>query len=362
MNALKIVVACGGTGGHTFPGLAVAKELSSRGHEVTVWTSGRAIEGSVLHGWTGPVFSTGAKPLRGKYSISILISFFRCFREMRRVRPDALIAMGSYSSFEPVVAAKRLGVPIVLHEANTVPGRAIDWLARFADVIAVSFDITRKWLPGRKVVHTGLPIREGIVGAQRFADFPSDAFTVFVTGGSQGAHRVNEIASKACVIVNGELKRKGMKRPFRVIHQTGEKDEERVRQIYLSEGIDARVRAFEREMGGAFATADIVIARSGASTCFELAAIGKPVFFIPLPSAMRNHQHYNAAAFAESGAAMEGIQESLSARSLANWILAKIDRPEDLAEMSAKMKLLSVPNAAARVADLIEESARKAGK
>ena len=121
---MKIVVACGGTGGHAFPGLAVAEELKSRGHEVTVWDSGRDIESSVMRFWHGPVFSTGAKQLSVWNGLSILRSILRCRREMRRAKPDVLLAMGSYSSLPPVLAAKSRNVPVVLHEANTVPGRA----------------------------------------------------------------------------------------------------------------------------------------------------------------------------------------------------------------------------------------------
>ena len=129
---LKLIVACGGTGGHSFPGLATAAELASRGHDVTVWMSGRDVETSVLKGWTGPVFATGTRPLSAKNVFANLRALWRCRREMRRVKPDALLAMGSYSSLPPVLVAARCKVPVVLHEANTVPGRAIDLLSHFA--------------------------------------------------------------------------------------------------------------------------------------------------------------------------------------------------------------------------------------
>ncbi len=353
--ALKLIVACGGTGGHSFPGLAVAAELASRGHEVTVWMSGRDVESSVLKGWRGPVFATGARQLSLRNAFANLRSIWRCRREMKRAKPDALLAMGSYSSLPPVIAAARCKVPVVLHVANTVPGRAIDFLSHFASTIAISFAKTADYFKGNKTVLTGLPVRTDIAGQPPLEDVPAEAFRVFVTGGSQGAHRVNELASRALLMLNRDLGSRG--RRLYVMHQTGERDEAEVSRAYASAGVLARVNAFEHEMGRAFATAHVVVARAGASTCFELALTGKPAFLIPLPTAMRNHQHYNAAAFAEKQAAAEGRQDELTPRSLANWLLHKAENRYSLAEMSRRISALAVPDAAAKGADLVERAA-----
>ena len=352
--AKKFIVACGGTGGHSFPGLAVAQELRARGHEVVVWASGRAIESSVMKSWDGAVFSTGARPLTARNVFANFFSLLRCWREMKKFAPDVLLAMGSYASFEPVVAAAFRHVPVVLHEANTVPGRAVDWLARKAKAVAVSFAATEDYLKGRKVELTGLPVRAEIVGQPRLDEVPPGTFCVFVTGGSQGAHRVNELAVQAMALVKSGIERRMPGKRLFVIHQTGVADEEMVRQRYEAIQLQARVNAFETEMGRAFATADMVVARAGASTCFELARVGKPAFFIPLPSAVRNHQHFNAQAFVQAGAADEGIQDALTPRALANYILHKIEHPEELAKKAAAMLAMSVPDAAAKVADLME--------
>ena len=310
-----------------------------------------------MKSWDGPIFSTGARPLTAKNAFANLLSLFRCRHEIKKFAPDVLLAMGSYASFEPVVAASLRHVPVVLHEANTVPGRAVDWLARHAKTVAVSFAITADYLKGRKVEMTGLPVRAEIADQPRLDEAPPDAFCVFVTGGSQGAHRVNELAAQALVLVQDGIAKRGLRRKLFVIHQTGAADEEMVRQRYEAARLTARVRAFENEMGRAFATADIVVSRAGASTCFELARVGKPAFFIPLPSALRNHQHFNAQAFVQAGAADEGIQDSLTPRALANYILHKIDHPEVLANKASAMKAMSVPDAAAKVADLLERTA-----
>lgn len=353
---LKLIVACGGTGGHAFPGLAAAKELSLRGHDVTVWMSGRDVEASVLRGWEGPVFATGARQLSLKNAFSNLRAILRCRKEIRRVNPNAILAMGSYSSLPPVLAAAASKVPVVLHEANTVPGRAVDFLSSLAKVVAISFEETARHFPRKETVLTGLPVRMDIADCPRFDDVPEDAFCVFVTGGSQGAHRLNEIASKAMPIFAKDLDKIGKK--LFVIHQTGVKDASWVSELYEKAGVSARVNAFEHEMGRALSTADVVVARAGASTCFELALTGRPAFLLPLPTSMRDHQHYNAAAFASRLAAAEGVQSTLTPGVLAKWLLHKAEHKDSLEEMSKNMKSMSVPDAAARVANLVERVAR----
>ena len=170
---------------------------------------------------------------------------------------------------------------------------------------------------------------------------------------------MNELLSAALVMMKGELDGRGTGgRGLYVIHQTGERDEGRVMAAYVAAQQPARVHAFEQQMADAFASADVVVARAGASTCFELAACGKPALLIPLPSAMRDHQHFNADAFAAAGAADEGIQSKLSARQICRYLLQKYDHPERLAAMRGKMLGLATPDAAARVADLVEASAK----
>lgn len=355
---MKVVVACGGTGGHAFPGLAVAEVLRARGHDVTVWESGRDVESSVMRSWDGKGFSTYARQLSFKNIFGIIASILRCKKEIRRERPDVLLAMGSYSSLPPVLAARAYGVPVVLHEANTVPGRAVDFLSRHAKVIAISFPQTAGHIKSAKTILTGLPVRDNIAAGTRFPFIPPDSFTVFVTGGSQGAHMVNCLASEALVLFKEELDKRGVGKRLYIIHQTGMKDEGAVMATYANAAIPARVHGFEKEMANAFASADFVIARAGASTCFELAACGKPALLIPLPSALRDHQHWNADAFASAGAADEGIQDKLNARQLARYLIEKFDSPDRLAQMSAHMKALSVPNAADRVADIVESVVR----
>jgi UDP-N-acetylglucosamine--N-acetylmuramyl-(pentapeptide) pyrophosphoryl-undecaprenol N-acetylglucosamine transferase len=308
-----------------------------------------------MKSWTGAKFSTCARPLSAKNILVNVRSFFRCRRELSRFKPDAMLAMGSYSSLPPVLAARMRSVAVYLHEANTVPGRAVEFLSRFAKAVAISFDVTRRYLPGVKTVKTGLPVREGIDQGVRFGFIPAGAFVVFVTGGSQGAHAVNDLMTKALALMKNELdRREGEKRLVYVIHQSGVADEGRVIGEYARAGLPCRVHAFEHEMANAYASADVVVARAGASTLFELAACGKSALLIPLPTSMRDHQHHNADAFAVKGAADEGIQSKLSPRQISRYLIDRYDHPEKLAETGRKIKALSAADAAKRLADMVE--------
>ena len=351
MGPKRLVVACGGTGGHVFPGLAVARELKRRGHEVEVWLSGRDIESATLHGWDGAVFATGARQLSLRALPAVARAFWTCLGGVKRFRPDAMLAMGSYSSLPPVLAAKLRQVPVVLHEANAVPGKAVEFLSRYAVTTAVSFEETVRWLPGRATRCTGLPVRADLAGQPRFGEIPEGTFTVLVTGGSLGARRVNELAAQAMCLL-----KQSVEAPFFVIHQCGAADEARVRETYAAAGVDSMVRAFIADMGRAYASADLVICRAGASTCFELCLLGKAALLIPLPTAVRNHQHANAAALVRSNGVDEGIQQELTGCSLMRYVKTKMDQPVLLERMSQAIRALAVPDAAARVADVLEEA------
>lgn len=349
----RFVVACGGTGGHVFPGLAVANVLRSRGHQVEVWLSGRDIEQKTLNEWDGPVFRTGTKQLRVRNIFGILGAFGRCRRRIKEFKPDALLAMGSYSSLPPVLAAWMSHVPVVLHEANAVPGKAVDSLSRFAAVTCVSFRDT----PVRhgETAWTGLPVRDELILKEPYEDIPEGRFVFFVTGGSQGAHRVNELMSQAFSLLEHDYPQR-----IFVIHQTGAADKEAVKACYEKSGVSARVQAFFPDMGRAFASANFVIARAGASTCFELALLGKPALLIPLPEAVRDHQRLNAEAIVKVGGADVAKQSEMTGRSIMRYLAGKLRNPAAVGEMAESMKAFSVPDAAERVATIMERKSRSA--
>ena len=355
-DSLNIVVACGGTGGHIFPGLATARVLAGRGHKVTLWLSGRRdVERQSVAGCGLEIFNTRAVPFGAGNAFAFCAAFFRCWRAMRRARPDAVLAMGSYSSLAPVAAARLCHVPVVLHEANATPGRAVRLLARFAERVAVSFGESAGELPQGKVVFTGLPIRVGELSSAVECDRTrSKSFTVFVTGGSQGAHRVNELASEAFAL----MARKGVE-GLRVVHQTGAADEKGIAEFYARSGVEARVEAFVRDMGAAYAAADVVVARAGAATCAELAFCGVPAVFIPLPTATNDHQTANAECFVKAGAAACFRQAETTPEKLAEFLTGLRDDPERLKAMRGRAVSLATPDAGERLAEVVELTARR---
>jgi len=350
MKPMRIIIACGGTGGHIYPGLATARVLQQRGHRVTLWLSGqRDVEKHVAGGGLD-IFHTRAVPFGVKNGFKFCASLFRCHRAMRAAKPDALLAMGSYSSVPPVAAARLCHVPVVLHEANARAGRAVEFLARFAKKIALTYPESAEGLPVAKTVVTGMPVGVGFQHLTFGANVKCQKPTLFVTGGSQGALRVNQLASGAFVW----MKKNGFEN-FRVIHQTGALDEKPMAAFYAREKIDARVSAFIQDMPAAYAEADLAIARAGAATCAELACCGVPAVFIPLPSATRDHQTANAQSFVDAGAGVCCAQAETTPESLGKLLLDLCNDPARLAAMRGKALSLATTGAAEKLAQVVEE-------
>lgn len=349
-TARRIVIACGGTGGHVFPGLATGAVLRERGCEVEIWLAGRDVEAHTIAGWEGPVFRTGARPLRPAAFGAFMASVQRCRRQLAAGRTDALLAMGSYSSLPPVLAARLQRVPVVLHEANAVPGRAVAALSRLAAATAVSFQETTGRLRAARPLLTGLPVRPELRDRPPLGGFRQAAgFTVLVTGGSQGAHALNLLCSEAFC----RLAASGRMPDLRVIHLTGSADAGAAAHAYRDAGVDAVVHAFLADMGAAFAAADLVICRAGAATCFETCLCGVPAALVPLPSAARDHQRANAAALVAAGGADLLEQKDLTPAKLAGYIETVRADAARRRTMRSRLKSLAMPDAAARLADVV---------
>jgi UDP-N-acetylglucosamine--N-acetylmuramyl-(pentapeptide) pyrophosphoryl-undecaprenol N-acetylglucosamine transferase len=357
---VNLHVACGGTGGHIFPGLATAEELQRRGHEVTLWLAGKDVESQALHGWKGriitvPAQGLGGNPLRMAKSVWSLFRARRiCSARMRTEKPDALLAMGSYASVGPVRAASRLGVPVVLHEANVIPGRAISFCLSRATTVAAAFEETRYYLRRRKLAVTGMPLRRALVEAAREPRAPrgaEDPFTVLVMGGSRGARVLNQKVVEAAEIVS----RTG---GFRILHLTGPKLEAETRSLYEQAGVRAEITGFCPDMESVYRRADLVLCRSGASTCAELALYGLPSLLIPYPHAARNHQAANARALEKIGAADVVLEEDLEPGWLAEYLAGMRAAPERLDRMSLACRRIARGDAAEALATEVEQAAR----
>lgn len=354
---MKVAIACGGTGGHLYPGLATARVLLQRGHSVTLWLAGRDVEERVRGVWDGDVVTVRARGFPSGFSLAsigrlvrLLGAILRSVRLMGDARPDILLAMGSYASVGPVVAAALRRVPIVLHEANVIPGRAVSLLSRMATAIGVTFDEAARHLPRGSVVRTGLPLRPEALGA-RAAPQSQGSPCVLVMGGSQGAQRLNDIAVEALCGLHESGKR------FAVTHLTGKDDADKVATRYATCGLDATVHAYLEDMRSVYSQCSFAVARSGAGSCMELAAWGVPALFVPLPEARRNHQAANAQAMVDAGGADAISQAALTVDRLVGHLTDILYDTDRLDRMSRAMRSMAVTDGAERLADLVEQAA-----
>jgi UDP-N-acetylglucosamine--N-acetylmuramyl-(pentapeptide) pyrophosphoryl-undecaprenol N-acetylglucosamine transferase len=355
VGLMKICVACGGTGGHIFPGLATACELRSRGHAVTLWLAGRDVEAASVDGWDGDIISIRAAGFPSGLSLRAVGSVFRLcgavfasWRIMRRARPDVVLAMGSYASVGPVIAARLCGVPVVLHEANAVPGRAISFLSRFATRIGITFEAAASYFDGDKVCLTGFPLRK-ILGS--VDHIPNTVFHLLVMGGSQGAHALNETVPEAIK----QLSSQGVS--LRVTHLAGLRDADAVEKRYQESGVAAEVHAFTSDMATIYAAADFAIARAGAATCTELAICGVPALLVPHPTAARNHQMLNAMAMADVGGMVVQSQQDLTVDWLVGYLKNIVETPDVITAMRSKLSGSTVEDGAVQLANCVEATA-----
>lgn len=355
---MHIVVACGGTGGHIFPGLAAAEALRARGHDVHVWLAGRTVEKQSAGSWTGPVATlpwtspgAGSPAAAIRSAAGLLAAWRACRARLRAGRPAALLAMGSYASVPPVLAARSLRIPVVLHESNVIPGRAVACLARLATVVATGFPETGSFLRARRVVCSGFPLRD--LRPAQDAPVRAGAPAVLVMGGSLGAHRLNELAAEALCALRAEG------RGIRVIHLAGVRDEAAVRARYEGAGVPAVVHGFLHDMPSAYGAASLAVSRAGAASCAELALFGLPAVLVPYPFAARNHQLANARAVERDGAAVAAEESSLTADLLAGILRGLLADPARAAAMAAAAHARSRPGATAELAQLVESVAEE---
>jgi UDP-N-acetylglucosamine--N-acetylmuramyl-(pentapeptide) pyrophosphoryl-undecaprenol N-acetylglucosamine transferase len=357
---MHVAIACGGTGGHIFPGLATAAELRKRGHKVTLWLGGRGVESASVENWDGKVVAVQASGFPSGFSFQsvrvatgLVRAVLTCRKRMKLDRPDVLLAMGSYASVGPALAARSLGIPFVVHEANAVPGRAAAFLAHFASAIAVTFSKTSGMFGGRKTVVTGFPLRKDIRLQFDEGILVKGKFTALVMGGSQGAHKLNEVASSALC----QLHKKGVS--LQVMHLAGKNDESDVRRVYELAGVPAVVFGFLKDMGRAYGVADIAICRAGAASCMELSLYKIPALLIPLPSARRDHQRENARVLESAGAADVIAESDLTSERLGDYVENCVRDRARLDKMKQDMQAIANPDAASKLADLVVEQVEK---
>jgi UDP-N-acetylglucosamine--N-acetylmuramyl-(pentapeptide) pyrophosphoryl-undecaprenol N-acetylglucosamine transferase len=378
---MKVMIACGGTGGHLFPGLAVAEALQARRHQVRLLVSEKAIDGTALAALpksSDPSMRIAVKavPAVGYEGARRLLPFCihlaratrKCAAACDEFEPDAVLGMGGFTSAPAVFGARwsrRRGTATLIHESNAIPGKANRWAGRFADHVAVGLADCARFFGHRPVTVTGTPIRAAlshgkVAGARAELGLETGRLTVLVVGGSQGSHPINEAVASALPWLDG---RKGA---LQFVHLTGAPDEQGMRETYERNGFQARVMSFCSQMELAYSAADVVVARSGASTLTEIAAFGLPTVLIPYPRAAGNHQWHNARVFERAGAARLVDQSQVDDRHakhgerLAAVIGELLDDEAGRARMAEAARSLAVEDAAARIATLLERYGKQA--
>jgi UDP-N-acetylglucosamine--N-acetylmuramyl-(pentapeptide) pyrophosphoryl-undecaprenol N-acetylglucosamine transferase len=355
---LRVIVAGGGTGGHLFPGLAVAETLAERVRCRVVFVgSTRGIETRVVpdHGY--PLRTLPVRALRGQGVFGLAASVVRlpaslasAWRIVGNVQPDLLIGVGGYASGPAVLAAWGRRVPTVLLEQNAHPGLTNRMLAYFADRICVAFPESARYFPEERTIETGNPVRAPRATRRAGAE---GGFSILIFGGSAGARRLNDVGVEAMA----HIARIGP--PLRIVHQTGEREVDSVRRRYEERGIEADVRVFIDDMGAAYAAADLVICRAGATTLAELTALGKPAILVPYPYAADDHQRKNAESLVARGAAIMILDHELSAQDLCRAVEALRAEPRRLAAMAEAARAVGRPDAAERVVGVCLELVRE---
>ena len=360
---LRLLIAGGGTGGHLFPGVALAEELRARAPDAEIRFAGtkRGIEARVLPqlGWELDLIEvSGLKTVGALGALRGMLRIPRALWQARRIvrsfAPDAVIGVGGYASGPVVLMARLAGIPTAICEQNSIPGLTNKILGRVARAVFVSFDGTRRYFKPSKTVLSGNPVRRALIAKLLDASAAAPASStapagdgrvhVLVSGGSLGAVAVNDLAAEALIELAKTL-------PLSIVHQTGEKGLDATAKRYADAGVTADVRAFLTDMASAYHQADLIIGRAGATTVAELAITGKPAVFIPYPFAADNHQELNAREMAEAGAALMFKQSELTAAKLAGALHPLLTDPARRAEMGARMKALARPAAAATIID-----------
>jgi len=359
---VRIVIAGGGTGGHLYPGIAVAREVLARQPAATISFAGtaRGIEARVLprEGFALDLIRSGG--LKGKSILDrargatlIPLGLVDAWRIVSERRPDLVVGVGGYSSGPVVLVAALRGVPTMLLEQNAVPGLTNRLLSRHVQAAAVSFESAKAFF-GSKAFVSGNPVRPEFLDAAGSKESSRDAAItrVLVFGGSQGAHAINmAMVEAAAQLAEGPH--------LRLTHQTGERDVEMVRAAYAQAGLEADVQPFLHDMGRQLGQADLVVCRAGATTLAEITAAGKAAILIPLPTATDDHQRKNAEALMSEGAADLLLQRDLSGPVLAERIVSLARDRARRERMAAAARALSRPDAARMIVDRAMELVKR---
>lgn len=356
---MRVILSGGGTGGHIYPAVSIAKEIKKHNKDAEIIFIGteKGLETSIVPKEGFNLLTIKVRGFERKLSLGNILavkeSFFSLFRVSRIIRefkPDIVIGTGGYVCGSVLMAAALMNIPTLIHEQNAFPGITNKILARLVDIVAVNFPEAKKYFPqGGKVLVTGNPIRSDMLDISREEGLKDFGFSkelpvVFVVGGSRGAKRVNEsILPLAKQCIDGKK--------FQMLHMTGETQYADIVQKYKNEDIDLdttylKVVPYLHNMPYAMAAADIIVSRCGASTLSEITALGKPAILIPYPYATDNHQEYNARALEKNGAAVVILERDLNEELLYNEVMDMLNKKDKVNSMKTKSKELGRTDAA----------------
>ncbi len=357
---MKIIIAGGGTGGHLFPGLALAEELRRRDRKTEVIFVGteRGIEARIIPREGYPIRFVRSEGFVGKSTFhkikaaaKTILSVIDSYGILKAVKPDMVIGVGGYASGAIVLIAAMKSVPTMIHEQNSVPGLTNKMLGRVVKRVCVTYHESLSFFPLGKTFLTGNPIRLKIMKGDREAacrlfSLDKELFTVFVFGGSSGARAINR------VMVDSLNHLSDLKDKVQFLHQTGDKDFENIREAYRKAGVKGTVAPFIYQMSEAYAAADVVVSRAGATTLAEITALGKPAILIPYPYAAGRHQEFNAMKLGEMGAAHVMLENEMTGEGLAAKIRELYENEAARLEMAKASRGLGRPDACGRIADI----------
>lgn len=371
---MRVILSGGGTGGHIYPAVSIAKEIKKQYKYAEILFIGteRGLESSIVPKEGFNLLKIKVRGFERKLSLGNVlavkesfISLFKVSKIIRDFKPDIVIGTGGYVCGSVLLAASLMNIPTIIHEQNAFPGVTNKILARLVDIIAVNFSEAEKYFPqNNKVIVTGNPIRSDMLSISREEGLKAFGFSkelpvVFVVGGSRGAKRLNEsvlLLAKHCT----------SSKSFQMLHMTGETQYADIVQRYRGEGIDLdskylKVVPYLYNMPHALAAGDIIISRCGASTLSEITALGKPSILIPYPYATDNHQEYNARALEKNGAAVVILERDLNEELLYSEVADMLNKSEKVNYMKAKSKALGRVDAAYVIAKAAEGLVQKKG-
>jgi UDP-N-acetylglucosamine--N-acetylmuramyl-(pentapeptide) pyrophosphoryl-undecaprenol N-acetylglucosamine transferase len=351
---MKLVISAGGTGGHIFPGIAVAESLMARNTGDTAVFIGTpyGLEKSIIPNAGFKLHLIEAHQFLGRSVVHkavtilrIIKGIFMCLKILKMERPDAVLGMGGFTSVPVILAGKMLGIPCFIHEQNVEPGLANKLLSRITRTVFVSFDETAEKMPEGRALHSGNPLRQKLKRIEGIKDPAS--FGIFVFGGSRGAKSIND----AVVTLLPHLEEY---KNVAVYHQTGAEDLDRIREAYAKTRVAHEVFAFTNEMEKYYALSDVVISRAGATTIFELAFFRKAAILIPYPYSAGNHQWQNAAYVERQGGCHLVNNDEATGELLFGLIRQLMKDRELIKQMGKNLGRIFVDNAALRIIGGIE--------